>query len=275
MAIRVVTKQLAGLEDIVTGEGTVSQTRDGVSYNITKIGASVIPYDNTGVGGAGGSIKSRIDTLDTNVATNAANIATNVTNIALAKPGGTNGNILTISGSGNNRDSGVAIGVAANNALQLDGSAKVPFANKAGLLGALAYTTATSPIATATNHTVAWNNELYDTAGMHDNAVNNSRLTVPAGVQSVRLTAQIMWQSNATGIRWAVIMKNGTPTYNGSTKLYRNAVNGSVTTLLLTSPILTVSPGDYFEVRVHQTSGGNLNLEGGADDAWFAMEAID
>lgn len=45
MAIREITKALAGLEDLLFGEGTASQTRDGTAYSITRI--SVITYANT------------------------------------------------------------------------------------------------------------------------------------------------------------------------------------------------------------------------------------
>lgn len=42
---RVVTKQLAGLEDILTGVGTVVQARASGNVNITKINASNLSYD--------------------------------------------------------------------------------------------------------------------------------------------------------------------------------------------------------------------------------------
>jgi hypothetical protein len=68
---RLVTKNLAGIEDFLTGEGTVNQTRNGTLYAMTKVGASVIPYDDTGVGGAGGSVKSQLDSAKTKVSVSA------------------------------------------------------------------------------------------------------------------------------------------------------------------------------------------------------------
>jgi len=44
---RVITKELLGLEDILTGVGTVSQVRGGTSLPITKLNASNINYDAT------------------------------------------------------------------------------------------------------------------------------------------------------------------------------------------------------------------------------------
>jgi len=42
---RVITKELLGLEDILTGVGTVNQTRNSVSLPITKLNASNLSYD--------------------------------------------------------------------------------------------------------------------------------------------------------------------------------------------------------------------------------------
>ena len=42
---RIVTKALAGVEDLLLGEGTVTQIRNGTLTNITKINASDLPYN--------------------------------------------------------------------------------------------------------------------------------------------------------------------------------------------------------------------------------------
>ncbi len=42
---RIVTKALAGVEDLLLGEGTATQTRNGTLTNITKINASDLPYN--------------------------------------------------------------------------------------------------------------------------------------------------------------------------------------------------------------------------------------
>lgn len=46
MANRIVTKVLAGIEDLLLGTGTVTQTRNGVSETITKIDAAGLVYEN-------------------------------------------------------------------------------------------------------------------------------------------------------------------------------------------------------------------------------------
>ena len=60
---RVITKELLGLEDIITGVGTVNQTRNGINLPITKINASNLSYDATTTIKA--AIEGRIGTLDT------------------------------------------------------------------------------------------------------------------------------------------------------------------------------------------------------------------
>ena len=60
MTIREITKQVAGSEDLLVGEGSVTQLRNGTNYTITKVGAASLPYDDTGVGGSGGSVKDHL-----------------------------------------------------------------------------------------------------------------------------------------------------------------------------------------------------------------------
>ena len=47
MAVRVITKSLAGKEDLLLGFGTEEQVRNDKNILITKINASNIPYDES------------------------------------------------------------------------------------------------------------------------------------------------------------------------------------------------------------------------------------
>jgi hypothetical protein len=42
----------------------------------------------------------------------------------------------------------------------------------------------------------------------------------------------------------------------------------------MAGPILDVIAGDYFEVFAYQSSGGAINVKGGASASWFSMEII-
>lgn len=125
-----------------------------------------------------------------------------------------------------------------------------------------------------TNAAVSWETEEYDTDSIHDNATNNSRLTVPTGVTRVILRANIKWAANATGRRNTVILKNGL-SFAGAPAVEQQAPTGpaSVGQNLVSAPVL-VTATDFFEVSVVQTSGGNLNINLGTE-SWFSMEVIE
>lgn len=149
-----------------------------------------------------------------------------------------------------------------------------------GLNGAKAFGSGNQTISDATPTVVAFNSESYDTAAIHDNATNNSRLTVPVGVTRIKLTAYAKWAANGSAFRFMEIRKNGA----GGTidddmagyepSLYASAANASVPLLgmQLASGTITVVATDYFELRVEQTSGGNLDLLAG--DYWMEMEIV-
>lgn len=61
-------RNLIGLEDLLLGTGTVSQTRGNTPVNVTKINASIFPYDDTF------TLKEKIDSLDTTHYVDAGNL---------------------------------------------------------------------------------------------------------------------------------------------------------------------------------------------------------
>ncbi|MCA9835563.1 MAG: hypothetical protein KC422_01550 [Trueperaceae bacterium] len=102
---------------------------------------------------------------------------------------------------------------------------------------------------------VNWNAESFDIGGFHDNATNNTRLTVPeAGIYQIN--ALIAWETNGTGDRLLTVLKNGTLTQLSDTK---TPVTGSSTSQSL-SGMLELSAGDFLEVSVFQSSGTELDL---------------
>lgn len=104
--------------------------------------------------------------------------------------------------------------------------------------------------------------------------VSNNRFTVPNGVKKVKLTAQCEFAFNATGIRQQKIFKNGT-TFLG----YPNAVTQAIsltnktTMFQISSPVIEVKDGDYFEHFVYQDSGGDLALK--KDTTWFTIQVVE
>jgi hypothetical protein len=134
--------------------------------------------------------------------------------------------------------------------------------------GARVYNNAALTIPDTTGTLLTFNAERYDNGGLHDTVTNNSRLTAQkAGKYTI--WAGVEWALNTTGFRMVAIRLNGTTnialvTANGTTG---NTTDQSISTLY------HLAAGDYVEVMVWQTSGGNLNVSvGGSYSPEFAMQ---
>lgn len=126
----------------------------------------------------------------------------------------------------------------------------------------------TQSVTTATGTVLTWETEDFDDAGIYTGG-SNTRLTVPRGCNRVRLHANIYWASNSTGFRYITFKKNGTGNVCGGDNRTANANSQGGAD----SGVLDVSPGDYFEVLVEQTSGGNLDVVN-VSETNFSMEII-
>jgi hypothetical protein len=105
--------------------------------------------------------------------------------------------------------------------------------------------------------TLAFDTERYDTANMHNNATNNSRLTAPVnGIYAV--TAEVDWTPDATGTRELTLMKNGSTFIADDDRDGISVVLGGQSQSV-TAQVRLVA-GDFVEVGVLQTSGGSLNV---------------
>jgi len=130
------------------------------------------------------------------------------------------------------------------------------------LIGCRLRNSANEATATGIYEYLNFDTESYDTDSMHEGVTNPSRITIKtAGVYA--FGASIMWEANATGERAMLIYLNratvigwdgrkansdaGRPTSNEKDLTHEFSVN------------------DYIEVRVRQTSGGNLNVESSSD----------
>jgi len=111
---------------------------------------------------------------------------------------------------------------------------------------------------TTSNNTdtiVTWDQEDYDTDGMHDNATNNSRITIiTAGKYSA--TVQFVWIGDSNGDRVVRIMKN-----SANVGVINKLASGSSQGIVTFVGDLVVN--DILEIEVRQTSGGNLDLKSG------------
>jgi len=111
---------------------------------------------------------------------------------------------------------------------------------------------ANQSIPNSTSTIITWNQEDYDTDGMHDNITNNSRITIKtAGKYSVM--GQFEWASSSTGKRIIDIMKN-------SVALGKANYLASGSSQHTISFVGNLAVDDILEVRVFQDSGGSLDF---------------
>lgn len=111
----------------------------------------------------------------------------------------------------------------------------------------------TQAITTATITSVQWQTELWDTDDYWDSGTNTDIVIPETGKYHV--TATIDFEANATGYREIRFYVNGT--------LKRIAQLGGwsgADTAFTHSKTLDLVKGDILTIRVHQTSGGNLNI---------------
>lgn len=118
---------------------------------------------------------------------------------------------------------------------------------------------------------IAWDQEVYDNIGAHDNVTNNTRLTVPAGAAYVRLSARVHL-ANFTADLFArlYITKDGA-TFDGAGGQTSEAGTASPY-LSCVSAIVPVTPGQYFEAGLLVETDTSIDIT--AATSWFAMEVV-
>jgi hypothetical protein len=127
-------------------------------------------------------------------------------------------------------------------------------------LGALVYRS--TGIGVLNGATIPFNAESYDSGGFHDNVVNPSRLTVPAGIVRGRLISN----SEAITIGAMSLIKGGASFFGSAQRVMSTFADQNN----VASAIVGVSTGEYFEVQNPIGSGDTYS----ADRTWFAFEPI-
>jgi len=138
--------------------------------------------------------------------------------------------------------------------------------------GALVRNLANQSIPNSTTVAVAFTAELYDTDDIHDNATNNTRLTVPADWVKARLTASVHWTSASAASRYLAIKRNGSD-FDGGARDFRSGVFSAYT--VISTPVIAVTPGQFFEMMVWHNIGGALSVIGPSGATYFAIERVE
>jgi len=130
--------------------------------------------------------------------------------------------------------------------------------------GVSLYKSAAQTVSNSTFTAITWDSERYDTDSYHSTSTNTSRITIPSGKSGYYiLTGSNVWDANATGNRGLELRKNGTSLYY---LFFQDGFASNDGTYPFTGTI-NLTAGDYIEVFCWQSSGGNLNLNGGAGGA--------
>lgn len=130
------------------------------------------------------------------------------------------------------------------------------------------HTTADYTTATA----LTFNQESYDVGGWHDNASNNTRLTVPSGVTYVRVGANVT-VSATTADTWKTLQlfKNGSAAFDGACGTEQE-VGDTGCLLSISSGVIAVVATDYFEVKLREESDASITVTAAQTNFW--IEAV-
>ena len=253
----------------LTGALTISTGSLTISTGGILIGASSVPVKDGALSNGvvvTGDSSGRVSTTSGIVATNIATLSGTQTLTGNKTFSGTN--ILSSNTTATTQSAG-------DNSTKLATTAYVDEAAP-NFKGCLVTFSSDFTLATSTNDELTFNTEAYDTDSIHDNATNNTRLTVPTGITRIKLKAFVEWEanSNTSGTRITQILRNGTTIWTGTVIEHENNPPSlkAVYHNLIT-PVITVIATDYFEIRIWQDSGVNFTIN--STTTWFAMEIIE
>lgn len=116
---------------------------------------------------------------------------------------------------------------------------------------------------------IPFNSEIFDVGSMHDNSVNNTRITIPSGQGGLYLAVgMVTITSNATGSRGARFTINGSTTNNNESGGYFAPANSTTETRINIVAPMTLSAGDYVTLDCYQNSGTGLQALINTVESW-------
>lgn len=139
-------------------------------------------------------------------------------------------------------------------------------------VGARAYLATTAQAISNAAHTaLQFNAESFDSDALHDNATNNTRLTIPTGKTGKWLfSGGAEYVANATGQRQITLRKNGTTFLTQSVAV----ATGSFDQMVLITDVLSLAAGDYIELMAYQNSGATLNVNFGENKTFLTAQFV-
>lgn len=129
-------------------------------------------------------------------------------------------------------------------------------------VGCRIYHSTTQSINTGTVTPLAFDTEDFDTNGFHDTVTNNSRVTIPTGLDGFYLIlGHVQYAAQTTGERRARIHKNGSVVIQNNKMTV--TVAAEVTNIQCVA-VLNLVATDYIELNAYHTQGSALNVTGTA-----------
>jgi hypothetical protein len=118
---------------------------------------------------------------------------------------------------------------------------------------------------------ITYDVENYDTDGFHSNVTNTSRITIPAGkAGKYQILTNVLWNTSAVGERYLSVTKNGTEVV----RMFGGVPTGSGQFTQTLATIENLAVNDYLEMRVFQTTGGNLTALFNGFNYYFTVNYI-
>lgn len=139
---------------------------------------------------------------------------------------------------------------------------------------ALVQRTSDQTIATATVDNIDWQSAVYDTGGFWENVTNPDRLTVPAGIDLVRIHVNIRWDSSSTGYRQATLYKDGSGTGATLAGDICYLTTSQVVLMSFSTAPIPVVEGNYFTIALYHTGGSDRTIDGTEGQTWISIEEV-
>lgn len=137
--------------------------------------------------------------------------------------------------------------------------------------GCRVYNNANQSIPDSIMTALAFDSEYYDTYGMHNTVLNNTRITVQNGGKYT-IGGSVVFAANAVGVRALQIYKNNSTILAQEQDASAGAANTHRTVVVTSDEFVA---GDYVELRAYQSSGGalNVNYEDRSSPVFWAQKA--
>jgi hypothetical protein len=119
-------------------------------------------------------------------------------------------------------------------------------------------------------YAVVWDTEVRDTDSFVNLGVNATRITIPAGFSLARFAASLIVNNLTANQTFTVkILKNGTALADSRMD---TEIGQTTRAIQVTTPVISVSNTDYFEVQITTESDTNIDV---AADSWFQLEIME